>query len=247
MPKPTVAVLRPDDTRIEEAIRYLQSLGVTPIADPMLTICPTGMQPREAEYCIFTSTTGVELAVERGWEPDGETVCAIGRQTATALRNREYSVDVVPSTFTSAGLVEELADEVEGKTVEIARSAHGSDVLVRGLEEAGAAVHETQLYRLERPNTAGRSVSLAIEGRLDGILFTSPRTVDHFFEIATEQDDAAELKRGLEETVIGAIGAPTARAIRGTGLELDITPESVDFEQLARLTVQEVRNEASSR
>jgi uroporphyrinogen-III synthase len=246
MPKPTVAVLRPDDTRIEEAIRYLQSLGVTPVADPMLTICPTGKQPRQAEYCIFTSTTGVELAVGCGWEPAEETVCAVGRQTATALRNQGYSVDVVPSTFTSGGLVEELADEVEGKTVEIARSAHGSNVLVRGLEEAGAAVDETQLYRLERPEPAGRSVSLAIDGQLDGILFTSPRTVDHFFEIAMEQDQVTELKCGLEETVIGAIGAPTARAIRDNEVEIDITPESVNFEQLAELTVQEIRDETSA-
>jgi uroporphyrinogen-III synthase len=247
MPKPTVAVLRPNDTRIEEAIRYLKSLGVTPIADPMLAICPTGKQPREAEYCIFTSTTGVELVIERGWEPDGKTVCAVGRQTATALRDQGYSVDIIPSTFTSAGLVEELADDVEGKTVEIARSAHGSDVLVQGLKEAGADVHETQLYRLERPETAGQSVSLAIDGQLDGVLFTSPRTVDHFFEIATEQANVTELKHGLEETVISAIGAPTARAIRGNGLEVDIIPKSVDFEQLAGLTVQEVRNGASNR
>lgn len=247
MPEPKVTVLRPDDTRIDEAVRYLQSLGVTPIADPMLTICPTGQRPREAEYCIFTSTTGVELAVERGWEPAEETVCAVGRQTAIALRNRGYSVDVIPSTFTSTGLVERLADEVEEQTVEIARSAHGSDVLIQGLEAADADVHETQLYRLEKPTTAGRSVSLAIDGQLDGILFTSPRTVDHFFEIAMEQDKLTELKCGLEETVIGAIGAPTARAIRDNEVEIDITPESVDFEQLARLTVQEIRDEASSR
>ncbi|ADJ17109.1 uroporphyrinogen-III synthase [Halalkalicoccus jeotgali B3] len=156
-------------------------------------------------------------------------------------------MDIVPSTFTSAGLVEALADKISGSTVEIARSANGSNVLPQGLESAGADVHETQLYQLEKPETAGQSVSLAIDGQLDGVLFTSSRTVDHFFEIATEQADVTELKRGLEEAVVGAIGAPTARAIRDNGLEVDIIPESVDFEQLAGLTVQEVRNRASNR
>ncbi|WP_049972766.1 uroporphyrinogen-III synthase [Haladaptatus cibarius] len=247
MSKPTVAVLRPDDNRIDEAVEYLRSRGVSPVADPMLTVCSTGETPTAADYYVFTSRTGVQIAADQDWQPGRATVCAVGQQTASALRVYGHSVDVVPSTFTSAGLVEELAAEVSGATVEIARSAHGSDVLIQGLEAAGADVHETQLYRLERPKSAGRSVSLTIDGQLDGILFTSPRTVGHFFEIATEQDDAAELKRGLEEPVIGAIGAPTARVIRDIGLEINITPDSVDFEQLARLTVQEIRNGASTR
>ncbi len=213
----------------------------------MLSVRPTGAMPAAADYYVFTSRTGVQIAVDQDWQPGRATVCAVGQQTASALRDSGVAVDVVPSTFTSAGLVDELATEISGATVEIARSAHGSKVLIHGLESASADVHETQLYRLGRPETAGRSVSLAIDGQLDGILFTSPRTVDHFFEIATEQADVTGLKRGLEEAVIGAIGAPTARAIRANGLEVDITPEAVDFEQLADLTIQEVRNGASTR
>lgn len=110
--------------------------------------------------------------------------------------------------------VEELSTHVGGRTVELARSAHGSDELIRGLEAAGAVVHETHLYRLERPSGAGRSVSRAIDGQLDGVLFTSPKTVSHFFEIGNDQDDIAALHRGLEEAVVGAIGTPTARAVR---------------------------------
>ncbi|RKD88568.1 uroporphyrinogen-III synthase [Halopiger aswanensis] len=241
MSKPKVAALRPDDTRIDEAVQCLQSLGVSPVADPMLTICPTGQRPRQAEYCIFTSKTGVELAVEHGWHQDGETVCAVGRQTATALQNHGYSVDVLPSTFTSEGLVKELAGEVEGNTVEIVRSAHGSDVLIQGLEDAGAAVHETQLYRLKCPSTAGQSISLAVDGELDGILFTSPKTVDHFFKIATERDVVAALRCRLEETVVGAIGPPTERAVRKNGGTVNVIPDTVDFTRLAEATVNHVQ------
>ncbi|MFD1643652.1 uroporphyrinogen-III synthase [Halohasta litorea] len=241
MPKPKVAVLRPDDTRIDEAVCYLQSLEVSPIADPMLSICPTGQAPQQAEYCIFTSPTGVKFAEKQGWHQDGTTVCAVGHQTATALRNCGYSVDVIPSTFTSTGLVEELADEVEGNTVEIARSAHGSDVLIRGLKEAGASVHETHLYRLKRPDTAGQSVKLAVDGELDGILFTSPKTVEHFFEIATERDALSSLQSELEETVIGAIGAPTERAVRRHGGSVDIIPARADFRRLAKDAVNHIR------
>lgn len=240
MTQPKVAILRPDDNRIAEAGQYLQSLGVSPVTDPMLTICPSGQTPRQAEYFVFTSKTGVELAVQQEWRPKGAIVCAVGQKTATELRNRGYSVDVVPSTFTSAGLIEELSDGVDGQTVEIARSAHGSDVLVRGLEAAGANVHETQLYRLDRPTTAGRSVSLATDGRLDGVLFTSPKTVDHFFEIADEKDGVAALQRGLDGTIIGVIGTPTERAVRKKGIAVDVKPDTVDFTRLADLTVRKI-------
>ncbi|RBI59773.1 uroporphyrinogen-III synthase [halophilic archaeon] len=240
MTKPTVAVLRPDDNRIAEAVEYLRSLGVSSVADPMLTIRPTEETPATADYCIFTSPTGVQIAAELDWQPSSSTVCVVGQQTASALRYYGVPVDIVPSTYTSTGLVEELAAEVDESTVEIARSAHGSDVLIQGLEAAGADVHETQLYRLERPNTAGRSVSLAIDGQLDGILFTSPRTVNHFCEIAAEQDGVSALKQGIAETCIGAIGTPTARAIRNHDITVDVIPDTVEFSQLADRTVEEI-------
>jgi len=207
----------------------------------MLTIEPTGQVPQHADYCVFTSETGVDLAATVGWEQRETTVCAVGDQTATALRNRGYSVDVIPSTFTSAGLVDELAADIDGQTVELARSAHGSDVLVEGLEAAGAVVHETHLYHLKRPETAGQSVSLAVDGELDGILFTSPKTVEYFFDIATERDAVAALRRGLEGTIVGAIGAPTERAVDKHGIAVDAVPDTVDFKQLAEATVRRIR------
>lgn len=245
MAKSKVAVLRPDDSRIREAVRYLRSRGVTPIEDPMLTVSPTGQTPGQAAYCIFTSKTGVEIAAKQGWKPGEATVCAVGQTTATALREWNYSVDVVPSTATSRGLAETLADEVAGQSVEIARSAHGSEVLINELAEAGATVHETQLYRLERPPTAGRSVTLATQGVLDGTLFTSPKTVEHFIEIARERDSLVEARRGLSQMIVGVIGTPTEQAVRRHDVSVDVKPETVGFEQLADRVVDEISGSTS--
>jgi len=211
----------------------------------MLTVSPTGQTPDQAAYCIFTSKTGVEIAAKRGWQPGEATVCAVGQTTATALRERNYPVDVVPSTATSRGLVEALADEVAGQTVEIARSAHGSEVLINELEDAGATVHETQLYRVKRPPTAGQSVTLATEGVLDGILFTSPKTVDHFLEIARDRDSVIEVRRGFSHTIVGVIGTPTERAARRYDVSVDVKPETVGFEQLADRVVDEISGATS--
>ena len=137
-PRLRVAVFRPDDERMDEAVELLESLGADPVADPMLAIEPTGNAPREgADYVILTSKTGVELAAAAGWEPGDSTVCAIGAATADALREAGYDVDVVPEEYTSSGLVAALEDDVGGASVEVARSDHGSPVLTDGLADAG--------------------------------------------------------------------------------------------------------------
>jgi uroporphyrinogen-III synthase len=241
---PTVAVFRPDDDRLTEAVETLESLGVDPLGDPMLAVEPTGAMPRtDADYAILTSKTGVELAAEGGWKPRKATVCAIGRSTADALERAGYSVDVVPEEFSSRGLVDRLADEVDGARIEVARSDHGSEVLLDGLEAAGAYCHETVLYRLVRPESAGESVERAAAGTLDAALFTSSLTVEHFVDTAREKGIEAEAIAGLNDAVVGTIGIPTKETAEGIGIDVAVVPGEADFEQLAEAAVELVPDE----
>ncbi|WP_227352932.1 uroporphyrinogen-III synthase [Haladaptatus salinisoli] len=239
-----VAVFRPDDERLDEAVTLLESLGVDPVADPMLAVKPTGNTPRSADFVVLTSKTGVELTHEADWSPDGATVCAIGDSTAAALRERGYDADVVPDEFSSNGLVSTLADRVEGESVEVARSDHGSEVLTDGLADAGADVHETVLYELVRPEGAGRSAELAAEGELDAALFTSSLTVEHFLAAAEERGIRDEAVAGLEATVVGVIGDPTRETAREHGLRVDVVPDVASFDRLARDAVDRLREKA---
>ncbi|WP_136689339.1 uroporphyrinogen-III synthase [Halorhabdus amylolytica] len=235
--RPRVAVFRPDDERLAEAVATLESLGVEPVADPMLAVDPSGSLPREdAAFVVFTSKTGAEL-VAGEWTPGGATVCAIGEPTAAALRERGIAVDVVPETYSSTGLVETFAGRVDGERVEIARSDHGSDALPAGLWDAGAYVHETVLYRLTRPQDAGESVGLATEGDLDAALFTSSLTVEHFLGIAEERKQRATVIDGLSEAVVGTIGEPTRETAAERGIDVDVVPRKADFEALAEAVV----------
>lgn len=232
-----VAVFRPDDNRLREAVTLLESLGVEPLADPMLAIESTGEQPREdARYTIFTSKTGVELASEAGWTPTGE-VCAIGSSTAAALRDQGYTVNVVPEQFSSAGLVAALESRVDGARVEVARSDHGSDVLTDGLEDAGAYLHETILYRLIRPPDSGVSCEAAARRDLDGACFTSSLTVEHFLEAAAERELREAAVAGLNDAIVGCIGDPTRETAVAAGVEVDVVPDRAAFEALARAVV----------
>ena len=239
--RPAVAVFRPDDDRLRRAVALLESLDVEPVADPMLAVEPTGEDPRtDADFTVLTSKTGVELVDEADWVPTGE-VCAIGAATAEALRERGYGVDRVPETYSSAGLVEELGGAVEGARVEVARSDHGSDVLLDGLLDAGAYVHETVLYRLTRPVTAGESCERAANGDLDGALFSSSLTVEHFLEAAADRDVREAAVEGLNGAVVGAIGRPTADRAAELGIEVDVVPDTADFETLVREVVGRIR------
>jgi len=234
---PAVAVFRPADERIEDAEALLASLGADPVADPMLAVDPTGETPGDAPYVVLTSKTGVELAAEAGWEPGDATLVAIGPATADAARATGWTVDLVPDEYTSAGLVAALEDRVDGERVEVARSDHGSDVLLTGLRDAGAAVTETVLYRLTRPEEAGESVVLAAAGELDAAAFTSSLTVTHFLDAAAERGVREAAIAGLNDAVVGAIGPPTAETAAEHEIDVDVVPDDADFDALARAVV----------
>lgn len=236
--KVRVAVFRPADDRMDDAVALLESLGATPVRDPMLAVRPTGNLPGAADYVVLTSKTGVELLKVGGWHPGDAILCCIGESTAEAAREADWTVDRVPEEFSSAGLVDLLADEVEGRTVDVARSDHGSEVLLDGLREAGADVRETVLYRLVRPPMAGDSAEMAALDKLEAVLFTSSLTVEHFLEAAAERDVREDAVAGLNDAVVGAIGDPTRETAEEHGIEVDVVPERADFEELACAVVE---------
>jgi uroporphyrinogen-III synthase len=235
---PRVAVFRPADERIDDAAALLESLGADPVPDPMLAVEPTGAVPAAAPYVVLTSKTGVELAAEAGWEPGDATLVVIGPATAAAAREAGWSVDAVPDEYTSAGLVEALAGRVDGRRVEVARSDHGSDVLLDGLREAGATGNGTVLYRLSRPEGAGESAELAAAGELDAAAFTSSLTVTHFLDAAEDRGVRGAAVAGLTDAVVGAIGPPTAETAAEHGIDADVVPADADFAALAKAVVE---------
>lgn len=234
---PRVAVFRPGDERIDDAVDRLSSLGAIPVPDPMLAVEPTGATPSAAPVVVFTSKTGVELAADAGFDPGDATLAVIGPATAAAAREAGWRVDVVPEEYTSAGLVAALRSRVADERVTVARSDHGSDVLLDGLCDAGAEVTETVLYRLTRPVGAGDSADLAAAGDLDAAAFTSSLTVDNFLAAAADRGVEEAARTGLADAVVGVIGPPTAETAADRGVDVDVVPDEASFEALATAVV----------
>lgn len=230
---PRMAFFRPDDERSIQAQELLRERGIEPVSDPMLAIEPTGAAPRDdATYTILTSRTSVRLLGDAKTALTDTQVCAIGEATASALEEAGISVDIVPDKYTSRGIVERLAAEVDGCRVEVARSNHGSDWLIEGLMESGAYVHETVLYELVRPSDSGYSADLLVDGELDALLFTSSLTVKHFLEAAAERVGVDEVTPYLEDVIVGAIGPPTRDTAQTLDIPVDVTASHASFECL---------------
>lgn len=243
--RPRIAFFRPDDERAANAQHVIESLDAIPVSDPMLEITPTGAQPREdADYLILTSRTGVALLDRERITTAGSIICAIGEATAQALRAAGVEVDVIPTEFTSTGLVDRLSTEVAGATIEVARSDHGSPVLIDGLVDAGAYVHETVLYELTRPVGAGDSAEMVAHGSLDALLFTSSLTVEHFVDAAANRGILRDVRNGLDDLVVGTIGAPTRDTAREHEIPVDVVASRASFDALAREVRAEVERSA---
>ena len=230
---PKVAFFRPADERERRAVEAVGEHGFEPLSDPLLETRPTGAKPRtDADYVVLTSVTGVSLAGETVRGTDG-VVCAVGPKTADALRDEGVVVDIVPEEYTSAGLVRVLEEtDVEGACVEVARSDHGSDELLDGLNEAGAYVHETVLYEITRPEGGGERTSKALEdGKLDAVLFTSSLTVEHLVGALEEAGLGVD---ALEDVFVGVIGDPTHRTAEECGVDVDYVADEATFDSLVR-------------
>jgi len=227
-----VAFFRPADEREERALEAVRDAGMEPLSDPLLETVPTNATPRtDADYVVLTSVTGVELAAETVRGTDA-VVCAVGPKTADALRDENVDVEVVPSEYTSAGLVDALAEGVEGGRVEVARSDHGSDELLDGLNDAGAYVHETVLYEIRCPEGGGEATAKALANRtLDAALFTSSLTVEHLVEALEETGVDVD---ALDDTVVGVIGEPTRRTAEACGVVVDYVADEATFDSLVR-------------
>jgi uroporphyrinogen-III synthase len=100
--------------------------------------------------------------------------------------------------------------------------------LVSFLTQAGARVHTVAPYIYAPAADAAQVLALITEmeaGRIDAIAFTSASQVDRIFEIAETHGVSPALRRGLDRTLLAAIGPIAAEALRDRGCEPTVPTE----------------------
>jgi uroporphyrinogen III methyltransferase/synthase len=244
-----IVITRPE-AQTEEFLDLLHAEGARTYLFPTIKISPPEdfhdldraiANIETYHWLIFTSANAVRFFFQRLQESKqdmrdlkGINICAIGPTTAREVEKFGVSVDLVPETFTSEGILDAFnQQDMTGKSVLIPRAEKARDVLPQGLIRAGAKVDCMTAYRTVSSGRKKSELDSWIkEGLVDVITFTSPSTVESFMKImGADYLLPPKVK-------IACIGPVTAEATRKVGLNVDILQERYTVPALVQRLVQ---------
>jgi uroporphyrinogen-III synthase len=252
----TIAITRPRG-QADEVAKMVEERGGKPYFIPAIEIRgPRDLKPikkfvgelqkGEVDYVIFMSVNGVRylLSAAESLSQLDETLSglkktatiAVGPKTAHELEVHEIRVNLIPSKYTSEGILETLRQlDVSGKTVRIPRTSAASPALKEELLEMGALIQEIYVYESILP--ADQTLKekffrdLTAE-KVDAIIFGSTSCVKNLFEMLSAQISPEKLCDLLNAKVtVVAIGPVTARALSEMGVKVDVMPDEHVFEE----------------
>ncbi len=225
MSKPVVAITRPKD-RAKKACEIVKELGGVPVLAPTLDLEPVNTESLknlverkdDLDWIIFTSPTTI-VSLNKFYPDFIKTLscklAVIGNKTGKLAEKNGMTVDLMPDDFTAEGLIEEFKKRgITDKVIGIPRTASARPVLPEELEKLGNEIILAEAYKSLFPmdEDAVKDLISKIENReIDAITFTSPLTVENFFEIV---DDKQKIAKLLSENLLTVcIGPITAKVL----------------------------------
>ena len=225
MSKPVVAITRPKD-RAKKACEIVKELGGVPVLAPTLDLEPVNTESLknlverkdDLDWIIFTSPTTI-VSLNKFYPDFIKTLscklAVIGNKTGKLAEKNGMTVDLMPEDFTAEGLIEEFKKRgITDKVIGIPRTASARPVLPEELEKLGNKIILAEAYKSLFPmdEDAVKDLISKIENReIDAITFTSPLSVENFFEIVEDKQKIAKL---LSENLLTVcIGPITAKVL----------------------------------
>lgn len=221
-----VAVTRAAD-QCAELIQLLRANGAEPVSCPTIAIerpedsasLDALLRQHTTSWYVFTSVNAVHAVADRltavkARVPRAVRLAAIGSGTADVLARRIRPPDFTPSAANAETLGKELPD-VAGRTVLFPRGDLAADVLAARLQARGACVREVVVYKTVAGAGVAALAAHVRDGSLDAIVFASPSSV-RFAAGALRWGEFA-----VPSPAIVCIGATTAQAARGMGIDVD--------------------------
>lgn len=225
MSKPVVAITRPKD-RAKKACEIVEKLGGSAILAPTLDLEPVNSESLkylvskkdELDWIIFTSPTTI-VSLNKFYPDFIESLncklAVIGNKTGKLAEKNGLTVDLMPKDFTAEGLIEEFRKRgITNKTIGIPRTASARAVLPEELEKLGNTVILAEAYKSLFPmdeKAVEELISKIENSEIDAITFTSPLTVENFFQIAPDKQKLTQLLNDNLLTV--SIGPITAKVL----------------------------------
>jgi uroporphyrinogen-III synthase len=251
----TIALTRPAG-QAEEAGKLITDMGGVPYYIPAIEIKGlsnfasvkkfiTDLYKGQVDYVILMSTNGVKYLFEAAdtlkqtsqlMEGLAKTIMiAIGPRTAEALQECHIKVDLVPTKYSSDGLIECFQDRnILGKKIRIPRTSNATPTLTEKLKEMGANVEEIYVYESGLPMDEKLKAKFYEDltcGRIDAIVFGSGLSAKNIFKMLSEKAPMERLRKIIKDKVTTvAIGPTTAEALREMDIKVDVVPEDYLFE-----------------
>ena len=222
MSKPVVAITRPRD-RAGQACEIVEKLGGEPILAPTLDLQPVDtpslkelvQRHDELDWIVFTSPTTI-VSLNKFY-PDfiknlDCKLAVIGNKTGKLAEKNGITVDLMPDDFTAEGLIEEFEkQDIKNQTIGIPRTASARNTLPEGLRQLGNEVILAEAYKSLFPMDEAKVKELIAKienGEIDAITFTSPLTVENFFEVSKNKEQLAKtIDKNLLTVCIGPVTA----------------------------------------
>jgi uroporphyrinogen III methyltransferase/synthase len=248
-----IVITRP----IEEADRSadtLEALGAEVLVAPTVTISP----PEDwssvdraiddlssYDWLVFTSGNGVRsfldrlLARGRDLRALGPLkLAAIGPATAEVLRHYHLTADLVPATFRSEVLAEDLVTRAAGRRILLARADRGRALLREELERV-ADVVQVAVYRNADAEAIPSAVLMRIsEGSVDWITLTSSAITERLYALL-----AGEARARIGTTTrLASISPVTSEAAARCGWPIAAESSEATWDGLVRAIVRSERS-----
>ncbi|HZT01925.1 MAG TPA: uroporphyrinogen-III synthase [Steroidobacteraceae bacterium] len=211
-----VRVVPADTSRLDETLKHAQSF----------------------DWIVFTSRHAVAAVTARlPTPPSGLRTAAVGRATASVLKQHGWPVDLLPGEPSAAGLVAAFAASGSARSARFLypASSRALPTLAAGLRQLGAQVTTVEAYRTVSGSTLDVEDCRSWIARkgIGAVTFASPSAVAEL-ESALGQEDFARL---LANAPAVAIGPTTARALTELG-HTPILAESATLRGVARTSLQ---------
>lgn len=224
----------------------IERLGGEPVEFPTISITePDDYAPLDRaianissyNWLIFTSVNGVIFFFNRLRTLNhdirdlaGVRICAIGPQTAKALRSMALRVDYVPAEYQAEEIVQGLQDKIApGARVLLPRADIARKVLPESLAAMGATVDEVTAYRTVAGSGNAPLIRQMFErNEIDLITFTSSSTVRNFLTMLNATDPAALIGRAR----VACIGPVTTQTAIEMGLPVEIQAKEYTIDGL---------------
>ena len=178
---------------------------------------------KDYTYIVFSSKNAVDIFFDKLNDMNYDArvlcnskICAVGPETAKAIKAKGIIADIVPKRYVAEGLYEELKDIInENDKILIPRAKNARDFLVKKLSEKSYVKEVITYESVIDTNNKNLALQVIDDEEVEYITFASSSTVKNFMTLIGENN----IKK-LNDKKIISIGPITSKTIEDFGVEI---------------------------